>query len=96
MDVRLRYGGKGPPVLILSVPFEDQDRAVVTVVFHSTALRGSKFEVKIDVPFLHPGAFIAQSVATYPTARAISKLGVLTNEQLSSIQAAVFRWLGKG
>jgi len=40
------------PVLILSIPFADADRAVVTVVFHSTALRGSEFEIKIQVPFL--------------------------------------------
>jgi mRNA interferase MazF len=36
------------PVLIFSVPFADADRAVVTVVFHSTALRGSKFEVQMQ------------------------------------------------
>jgi mRNA interferase MazF len=54
------------PVLIFSVPFTDSDRAVVTVVFHSTALRGSQFEVEVKVPFLKDGAFIAQSVATYP------------------------------
>jgi mRNA interferase MazF len=63
------------PVLIFSVPFGDADRAVVTVVFHSTALRGSEFEVKIQVPFLKDGAFIAQSIATYPTVRAIRKVG---------------------
>jgi mRNA interferase MazF len=63
------------PVLIFSVPFADADRAVVTVVFHSTALRGSQFEIKLPVPFLKEGAFIAQSIATYPTARAIRKLG---------------------
>ena len=63
------------PVLILSIPFGDPDRAVVTVVFHSTALRGSSFEIEIQVPFLKHGAFIAQSLATYPTARAIRKLG---------------------
>ena len=63
------------PVLIFSVSFADTDRAVVTVVFHSTALRGSQFEVKAQVPFLKDGAFIAQSVATYPTVRAIRKLG---------------------
>jgi mRNA interferase MazF len=33
------------PVLIMNMPFADNDRAVVTVVFHSTALRGSQFEV---------------------------------------------------
>jgi mRNA interferase MazF len=63
------------PVLILSIPFADDDRTVVTVVFHSTALRGSQFEVKVGIPFLKSGAFIAQSIATYPTARAVRKLG---------------------
>src|SRR5689334_13507658 len=81
------------PVLILSIPFEDEDRAVVTVVFHSTALRGSKFEVNLEVPFLKAGAFIAQSLATYPTARAIRRLGRLTDAHFSSVEAAVFRWL---
>jgi len=40
------------PVLIFSVPFTEADRAVVTVVFHSTALRGSQYEIKVQVPFL--------------------------------------------
>ena len=83
------------PVLLLSVPFSDTDRAVVTVVFHSTAMRGSEFEVKVQAPFLKDGAFIAQSIATYPTARAIRKLGVLKPDQFSAVEAAVFRWLGK-
>lgn len=86
---------KSRPVLILSVPFADTDRAVVTVVFHSTALRGSLWEVKLPVPFLKDGAFIAQSIATYPTARAIRRLGALTPAQLATVEAAVFKWLGK-
>ena len=83
------------PVLVLSIPFTDHDRALVTVVFHSTTLRGSSFEVTVNVPFLKAGAFIAQSVATYPTARAMSRLGRLTESQLTVVEAAVFRWLGK-
>jgi mRNA interferase MazF len=83
------------PVLILSIPFAETDRAVVTVVFHSTALRGSQFEVKLDVPFLKPGAFIAQSLATYPTKRAIRRLGILNDPQITAVETAVFRWLGK-
>jgi mRNA interferase MazF len=83
------------PVLILSIPFAETDRAVVTVVFHSTALRGSQFEVKAEAPFLKPGAFIAQSIATYPTTRAIRKLGVLRAEHFSGVEAKVFQWLGK-
>ena len=83
------------PVLILSVPFSDKDRAVVTVVFHSTALRGSEFEVAAPCPFLKPGAFVCQSIATYPTVRAIRKLGVLNSSQLEAVEAMVFQWLGR-
>ena len=83
------------PVIVLSIPFADTDRAVVTVVFHSTALRGSQFEVGVHVPFLKDGAFVAQSVATYPTVRAIRKLGTLNPAQLRAVEAAVFQWLGK-
>lgn len=83
------------PVMVLSIPFADTDRAVVTVVFHSTALRGSPFEVKVQMPVLKDGAFIAQSVATYPTVRAIRKLGTLSAAQLAAVETAVFQWLGK-
>jgi len=82
------------PVLVFSVPFADNDRAVVTVVFHSTALRGSQFEVRVQVPFLKDGAFIAQSIATYPTVRAIRKMGALNAAQLAEVEFAVFKWLG--
>jgi mRNA-degrading endonuclease toxin of MazEF toxin-antitoxin module len=83
------------PVLILSIPFADADRALVTVFFHTTAMRNSQFEVKIAVPFLKDGAFVAQSIATYPTVRSIRKLGVLNATQLAEVEAAVFKWLGR-
>ena len=83
------------PVLVLSVPFTDRDRALATVVFHTTTLRGSQFEVKIQVPFLKEGAFVAQSIATYPIARAIRKLGALNAVQLAEVETAVFQWLGQ-
>ena len=83
------------PVLVLSIPFADADRALVTVVFHTTAVRNSQFEVKIEVPFLKEGAFVAQSIAAYPTVRAIRKLGALNATQLAEVEAAVFKWLGR-
>ncbi len=81
------------PVLVLSVPFTDTDRALVTVVLHTTTLRGSQFEVKIQVPFLKEGAFVAQSIATYPVARAIRKLGALNAVQVAEVETAIFKWL---
>ena len=83
------------PVLILSIPFADADRALVTVAFHTTAVRNSQFEVQIEVPFLKEGAFVAQSIATYPTVRAIRKLGALNATQLAEVETAVFKWLGR-
>ena len=83
------------PVLIFSIPFADTDRSVVTVVFHSTTLRASQFEIKVQVPFLKDGAFVTQSIATYPTVRAIRKLGVLSPAQFATVEDAVFKWLGK-
>ena len=86
------------PVLILSIPFGESDRALVTVVFHTTALRGSAYEVKVPVPFLKDGAFLAQSVATYPTARAIRRLGRLDAslfarvEQVDSTLLNLIKW----
>jgi mRNA-degrading endonuclease toxin of MazEF toxin-antitoxin module len=60
-----------------------------------TAVRNSQFEVKIEVPFLKEGAFVAQSIATYPTVRAIRKLGALNATQLAEVEAGVFTWLGR-
>lgn len=82
------------PGLVLSVAFGDLDRALITVVPHTTTLRGSQYEIVVPVPFLRPGAFLVQNIATYPTVRAIRRLGVLKAEQMTSVSEGVLRWLG--
>jgi mRNA interferase MazF len=82
------------PALVVSVGFGDLDRALVTVVPHTTSLRGSQFEVVVPLPFLRPGAFLVQNVATYPTVRAIRRLGVLKKEQIDAVGAGLLQWLG--
>jgi len=82
------------PGLVLSVAFGDLDRALITVVPHTTTLRGSQYEIVVPVPFLRPGAFLVQNIATYPTVRAIRRLGVLKAEQVASVSEGVLRWLG--
>jgi mRNA interferase MazF len=64
------------PALVISTAFGDTDR-LVTIVPHTTSLRGSQFEIPVSVLFLKAGAFVAQAVATYPHVRAIRKLGML-------------------
>ena len=57
--------GKTRPALVVSVAFGDRDRALITVVPHTTALRGSPFEIAVNAPFLRPGAFLVQGVVTF-------------------------------
>lgn len=83
------------PVLVISVPFGDADRALTTIVMHTTSLRGSEWEVPVPVSYLKPGAFLAQSLATYPEIRAMRRLGVLTPPQFKLVEDTVFRWLGR-
>ena len=92
--VDLGLAAKVRPCLVLSVPLEESDRSLVTLVPHTTALRQSRFEVAVPVRFLRTGAFDAQGIVTVPTVRLMNRLGTLTNEQLRSVEKAVCEWLG--
>ena len=82
------------PALIVSTTYGDHDRALITIVPHTTALRGSEFEIAIPVAFLKTGAFLVQNVATYPIVRAVRKLGVLKGDQFDLVGSGLLRWLG--
>ncbi len=85
---------KTRPVLVVSVEYGDSDRAIVTVVPHTTEIRQSPFEIPIKAPFLRPGAFLVQGVSTYPKAWAIRKLGALQSVQMEAVADALAAWLG--
>jgi mRNA interferase MazF len=87
--------GKVRPALIVSVAYGDLDRALVTILPHTTSLRGSQYEIEVNVGFLKPGAFLVQNVATYPNVRAIRKLGMLTRDQFNLVFSGLLRWLGQ-
>ena len=76
---------KTRPVLVVSVAYGDSDRAVVTVVPHTTEVCKSPFEVFLNVPFLRPGAFLVQGVSTYPKAWAVRKLGAIKPDQMEAV-----------
>ena len=50
--VDLGYAAKVRPCLVLSVPAMDDDRALATVVAHTTSGRVSHFEVAVKTGFL--------------------------------------------
>jgi mRNA interferase MazF len=80
--------------LVVRVAFGDSDRSLITVVPHSTHLRGSPFEMAVRVPFLKPGAFLVQGVTTFPTVRALHRLGSLQTEAFDKVFGGLLCWLG--
>ncbi len=62
----LGLAAKPRPVLILGWP-GSEDRQIFTFVPHTTALRGTAFEVSVAVPFLEKGGFDAQGISTVST-----------------------------
>jgi mRNA interferase MazF len=90
----LGMAAKTRPVVVVSVAYGDADRAIVTVVPHTTELRGSPFEVSVSTPFLRQGAFLVQGVSTYPKAWAIRKIGALNRDQMAAVMTGLRSWLG--
>lgn len=82
------------PCLILSIPAADVDRALVTLVPHTTSPRNSRFEIAIPTKFLKPGVFGTQNLVTVPLAKLVRKLGWLPTDQLANVEQSVRRWLG--
>jgi mRNA interferase MazF len=92
--VDLGYVAKYRPCLVLSILPLDTDRALTTVIPHTTSPRGTRFEVAIDVPYPKPGVFDAQNPVTTAKAKFTRKLGALSKDQLASVEDAVRHWLG--
>jgi mRNA interferase MazF len=92
--VDLGMAAKVRPALVISVPAQDTDRALATLVPHTTSPRQSRFEAVMSVSFLRPGVFDAQNLVTIPHAKLIRPLGTLSGAQLASVERAVPLWLG--
>lgn len=91
--VDMGFVAKVRPALVLSVPIEDDERVITTVVPHTTSVRGTRFEVPSNVRWLKKGVFDAQGVGTYPTVKLTRRLGTLPEETFEKVEAAVRLWL---
>ena len=85
---------KTRPALVLSVAYDDRERAVVTYVPRTTVLRGTRFEVTHTARGFDPGGFDAQGIAGVPSVQLIRRLGVLDGATLAQVETAVKAWLG--
>ena len=92
--VDLGLAAKVRPCLVLSVPIDDDERSLVTLVPHTTSVRGGRFEMAVGLRFLKPGAFDCQGLVTVPLSRLVRLLGTPNQQQLAAVEAGVLLWLG--
>jgi len=91
--VDLGLTAKVRPCVVVSAAIQDDDRALIALIPHTTSVRGTQYETSIPVPFLKAGAFDVQGIVTVPPVRAVRLLGRLTATQMANIEEAVCRWL---
>lgn len=82
------------PVLVLSIAYKDDERAVVTFVSRTTSLRGTDYEVVHQAPRFDDGAFDAQGINSLPDVQLIRRLGICDAATMFKVEAAVKLWLG--
>ena len=93
-QVDMGIAGKVRPCLLLTGYPNDEDLALVTVIPHTTALRGNSWEITIEKPFLKSGAFHLQQVQSISLSKLMRRLGYLTEEEWGTIGVRLAMRLG--
>jgi mRNA interferase MazF len=84
--VDLGMAAKVRPCLLLTDFPDDDELALITVMAHTTSLRGNRWEMSIPKPFLKPGAFHLQQIQSVSVARLVRKLGAVTDHEWRRVQ----------
>lgn len=83
----LGYHGKIRPVVVLSIPFFDDERTLVTYVPRTTRAWGTRFEVAHSARQFLPGVFDVQSIGSAPAVSFLQKLTTLDEPTMALIEA---------
>lgn len=82
------------PALIISVPYGDADRALIGVIPHTTATRGSQYEVVVPLSGLKDGAFLVQGLQALPPRFFLRRMAMLTQFQMAAVEDCLLKWQG--
>ena len=82
-----------PALVLTSNPAADE-LDLVTLLLHTTSIRGNRWELNIPKPYLKPGAFHLQQVQTVSTVKLERRLGALTPEEMQQVRQALANRLG--
>lgn len=77
------------PALLLTGEPADNELDLFTVLLHTTAIRGNRWELAIPKPFLQTGAFHLQQVQTISGARLLRRLGTLSTPEMQRVEDAL-------
>jgi mRNA interferase MazF len=88
-QVDFGLAAKVRPALLLTSNPADEELDLVTVLLHTTSLRGNRWELSIPKSFLQPGAFHLQQIQSVSTVRLERKLGVLTEAEMNQVLDAL-------
>jgi mRNA interferase MazF len=84
--VDLGMAAKVRPCLIITPQLRGKELDVFTVVAHTTATRGHRWEISIARPFFDSeGAFDVQRIATVASVKLERKLGELTSAEMDLV-----------
>jgi mRNA interferase MazF len=92
--VDLGFAAKTRPCVVISIMPTLQDRALVTVIPHTTSVRQTQYEVALPLRFLKHGAFDCQNPQTVVLAKCYRKLGTLNPPQFTAVESGIRAWLG--
>jgi mRNA interferase MazF len=90
----LGLAAKVRPALLLTGNPALDELDLVTVLLHTTSLRGTRWELNIPKPFLKPGAFHLQQVQSVSISKLERRLGILTTEEMDRVLDALADCLG--
>jgi mRNA interferase MazF len=82
------------PALLLTGQPANNELDLVTVLLHTTALRGNHWELSVPKPFLKPGAFHLQQIQSISTVKLERGLGILTTNEMDQVLDALAERLG--
>jgi mRNA interferase MazF len=93
--VDLGMAAKVRPCLVLTSQPRGEDLDVYTVMAHTTALRGSRWEVSVNKSFLDDeGAFDVQRLATVASVKLERRLGELARSEFDDVHDRLAERLG--
>ena len=82
------------PALVLTANPANDELDLVTLLLHTTSLRGNRWELNIPKPFLKPGAFHLQQIQTVSTIKLERRLGSLSQLEMDKVTGALRQRLG--